>query len=302
MKKTLLSLSLALAISPAFAQITLFEDSFESYTDFAIANVGNWVLTDVDLKNTYGFQGVTFPNSGVPKSFQVFNSTATTPPLTPSASSNWSARTGVRAMVCFAASTPAPSLNNDWLISPQIQLGSTNNTLVFWAKSCDTQFGLEKFRVGVSTTGTAPANFTIISSPPTITNPATAEWVQYTFNLDAYAGQNVRIGINCVSDDQFGFAVDDFIVTAASLSTDDFFRNTFTMFPNPAKDVLNISANDAVAMNTITVTDINGRTVKQQNIAGVSSTQVNVADLNTGMYFISIETEQGKGTAKFMKN
>ena len=31
------------------AQTVIFEDSFETYTDFAIANVGNWTLTDVDL-------------------------------------------------------------------------------------------------------------------------------------------------------------------------------------------------------------------------------------------------------------
>ena len=51
------------------AQTVLFEDSFETYTDFAIANVGNWTLTDVDLKPTYGFTGITFPNTGVAKSF-----------------------------------------------------------------------------------------------------------------------------------------------------------------------------------------------------------------------------------------
>ena len=39
------------------AQTVLFEDSFETYTDFAIANVGNWTLTDVDLKTDLRLYG-----------------------------------------------------------------------------------------------------------------------------------------------------------------------------------------------------------------------------------------------------
>ncbi|MGL6128843.1 MAG: T9SS C-terminal target domain-containing protein, partial [Chryseobacterium artocarpi] len=74
MKKTLL-LGAFLGLCSLNAQTTIFEDSFETYTDFAISNVGNWTLTDVDLAPTYGFEGVEFLNSGEAKSFQVFNST-----------------------------------------------------------------------------------------------------------------------------------------------------------------------------------------------------------------------------------
>ena len=91
MKKILFSLFVTAALcatNTMKAQTVLFEDSFETYTDFAIANVGNWTLTDVDMKTTYGFNGVTYPNTSVAKSFQVFNSTMTTPPLTPSATSS----------------------------------------------------------------------------------------------------------------------------------------------------------------------------------------------------------------------
>ena len=52
MKKILFSLLSAGFMFSAVnsnAQTVLFEDSFETYTDFAIANVGNWTLTDVDL-------------------------------------------------------------------------------------------------------------------------------------------------------------------------------------------------------------------------------------------------------------
>ena len=197
------------------AQTVLFEDSFETYTDFAIANVGNWTLTDVDLKPTYGFNGITFLNSGVAKSFQVFNSTTTTPAMTPSATSDWTAKTGNKVMVSFGA-TSAP-WSNDWLISPAIQLLSDGGTLSFWGKGCDSTYGAEKFKVLVSTTGTAVANFTAIS--PLITTPSDAAWHEYTYSLSAYAGQTVYIAIQCTSDDQFGFAVDDFKVTSSISQT-----------------------------------------------------------------------------------
>lgn len=212
MKKILFSLFVTAALCSTEtmkAQTVLFEDSFETYTDFAIADVGSWTLTDVDLKTTYGFTGVTFPNTQLAKSFQVFNSTTTTPPLTPSATSNWTANTGQKVMVCFAADS-AP-WNNDWLISPQVQLtAGLGATVSFFGKSCDATYGLEKFKVLVSTTGTATADFTAIS--PLITTPATAAWSQYTYDLNAYSGQQIYIAIQCTSDDQFGFAVDDFKV------------------------------------------------------------------------------------------
>lgn len=304
MKKTLLLGLMLLGVNNlAFSQTVLFEDSFETYDDFAIANVGSWTLTDVDLKNTYGFNGITFLNSGVAKSFQVFNSTTTTPPIAPTATSDWTAKTGNKSMVCFAASTPAPSLNNDWLISPQITLGESGNLLTFYAKSCDATYGAEKFKVGISTTGTAPANFTVISAGTFVTTNPPLVWTQYDFDLDAYANQPIYISINCVSDDQFGFAVDDFkVTTTATASAQDFFADNFSMYPNPARNELNLSVKNGLAINEIKVFDLNGRTVKSVQSGFESEIQINVSDLTTGVYMIDIKTEEGTATSKFVKN
>jgi hypothetical protein len=54
--------------------------------------------------------------------------------------------------VCWAASPPMSStatpVNNDWLISPAITLG-TANTLSFWVKSLSSFYGLEKYKVAI---------------------------------------------------------------------------------------------------------------------------------------------------------
>ena len=297
MKKILLSFLLLSAVGVK-AQTTVFEDSFESYTDFAITGVGNWTLIDVDLKATYGFQGVTFANSGVAKSFQVFNATTTVAPLEPTATSDWTARTGNKHMVCFAAST-APALNNDWLISPQITLGSSGNVLTFWAKSCDATYGLEKFKVGISA-GNTTTGVTLLSTG-TIITPSTAVWTQYTYTVPAsFNGQAVYFSINCISDDQFGFGVDDFkVTTTGTLSTENFFKSNFAVFPNPATDVINISNVNGLEITKSTITDINGRIVKTINSA-VST--INVGDLSAGVYFLNVTTTTGNGTTKIIKN
>ncbi|MEG0925309.1 T9SS-dependent choice-of-anchor J family protein [Chryseobacterium sp.] len=296
MKKILL-LGAFLGLSSLNAQTTIFEDSFDTYTDFAINGVGNWTLTDVDLKTTYGFQGVTFLNSGAAKSFQVFNSTATTPALTPTATSNWTARTGSKMMVCFAAGSSP--WNNDWMISPKVQLGSSGNVLTFWAKSCDSTFGAEKFKVLVSTTTTATASFTTVISPNPVTTPADATWHQYTYNLDAFNGQNVHIAIQCISQDQFGFGVDDFkVTTTGTLATSEVSKTSasaISVYPNPTTDVLNINSKEKV--NNIEIYDISGRKVP----AELNGDKVNVRNLNPGSYIINIETKAGKTTDKFIK-
>ncbi len=298
MKKLLLSLLILCGLN-AHAQVSIFDDSFEFYDDFAIADVGDWTLTDVDLKATYGFTGVTFLNTGVPKSFQVFNATTTTPALTPSATADWSARTGDKHMVCFAAST-APPVNNDWLISPQITLGNTN-TIKFWAKACDATYFQERFSVWVSTTGTAVADFTKISAGAYITTP-NITWVEYTYNLAAsYDGLPVYVGIKCTSPDMFGFAVDDFSVTAVTLGTEGFFASNYAVYPNPASSVLNISSKNTTVFNQVQLTDINGRIVKSEKNTGVITTQINIADLNAGVYFLKVTSDLGSFSTKVVK-
>ena len=298
MKKILLSVFF-LSTLGANAQTTIFQDSFDTYADFAIANIGSWTLVDVDLKTTYGFNApTTFLNSGVAKSFQIFNSATTSPPLTASATSNWAPRTGSKNIVCFAAASPAPAINNDWLISPLITLGSTGNVVSFWAKSCDTQYGLEKFKVGVSS-GNTTSNVTLLSTGSFVTTPANITYVQYSYAVPAsFNGQSVYFSINCVSDDQFGFAVDDFRVTTTGLSSNDYFRNNFKVYPNPSADIVTLSNTSNIAIEAVEMTDINGRIVKT---VATNAPSFSVRDLNSGVYFIKVTTVDGIGTTKFVK-
>lgn len=294
MKKILLSI-FAIVLSNSYnSQTTIFEDSFDTYTDFAIDGVGSWTLRDIDLQTTYVFDGISFPNSGVAKSFQVFNSTATTPPLAVIASSNWTARTGEQMMVAF--NSDASPWNNDWMISPQMQLLTSGNTLTFWAKSCDSDFGNEKFTVYVSTTNTNTSSFTAISATP-VSSPADSAWHQYTYDLNAYAGQNIYIAIRCTSQDQFGLAIDDFKVVGNTIlgTSENQNDEQIGIYPNPATDFITIKSKSKV--NAVEVFDIAGRKVNMN----LNNDKIDVRNLNPGNYIISIETKDGKTSKKFIK-
>ena len=177
-----------------------FSDDFEAYNDFALS-FGDWTLVDVDMAPTYSITDVTFPNAGSAMAYIIFNPTTTTPPV-----SSGEAHSGNKYAASFAA-TVAP--NNDWMITPQIT-PETGHNFTFWARSYTVQYGMERFKVGVSTTGTAPANFTPISGTSYIEAPAA--WTQYSYSLSSYAGQPIYVGIQCVSNDAFIFMVDDVAV------------------------------------------------------------------------------------------
>ena len=90
-------------------------------------------------------------------------------------------------------------------------------------------------------------------------------------------------------------------VVALLSSENNFASANFTIYPNPATDLININAG-SLQFNSIQITDLNGRVVKSIIIDAVSSTQINIQDLNTGLYMMSVFTNEGVGTSKIMKN
>ena len=61
---------------------------------------------------------------------------------------------------------------------------------------------------------------------------------------------------------------------------------------------MNISVKNEMTINNLSITDLNGRLVSSSSSA-ISS--VDVSNLSSGVYFVSIETNEGKGTSKFVK-
>lgn len=75
----------------------------------------------------------------------------------------------------------------------------------------------------------------------------------------------------------------------------------FSISPNPTSGLINVSNNDGINVNEITVTDLNGRIVKTNKFDNVSNIQVNISDLSAGVYMMNIKSEQGNATKKIIK-
>ena len=135
-------------VTQAGATFTL---DFESSANFA-TNFSPWTTIDVDQSPTYGIEGVDFPGSGDPMSFICFNPNATSPAV-----NSADPHGGQKQGASFAATNPP---NNDWLISPKVR--PLNNTWKFqvWVRSYTEAYGLERYKIGVSTTGNQASNFT----------------------------------------------------------------------------------------------------------------------------------------------
>jgi hypothetical protein len=177
-------------------------ESFEDYSDF-VTTFGDWVVVDGDGENTYGFNnGINFPGENDAMAFIVFNPASTTPPLQFA-----TAYSGDKYAACFAADTGS---NDDWLISPQIQLTDAEAYVQLMARSYTTQFGMERFEVAVSNGSSDPDDFTVITGDQPIEVPLA--WTPFSYSLDDFATDIVRVAVHCVSNQTFFMMLDDLMI------------------------------------------------------------------------------------------
>ncbi len=193
--------------APLVCETQLLTDGFEDYADFSI-NFAPWTLVDGDGLETFQNPDANFPHETNAMAFIIFNPAATTPPLS---QAGYGAHSGTKFAACLSAVPGNSQYNNDWLITPPVQLG-TGSRVSFWARSLTNFWGLERFRVGVSYTGTNPQDFTIIS--PGRYHEAPIGWTLYNYDLRGFDGLPIYIGINCISEDAFILGIDDVEITS----------------------------------------------------------------------------------------
>jgi Leucine-rich repeat (LRR) protein len=85
------------------------------------------------------------------------------------------------------------------------------------------------------------------------------------------------------------------------LGTPDFeFSNYFTLYPNPAKNVVNIETKSSIQLKSAEIYNMLGQLVLAVTNME-NSTSIDVADLTAGNYFIKISSDKGTSSAKFIK-
>jgi hypothetical protein len=89
--------------------------------------------------------------------------------------------------------------------------------------------------------------------------------------------------------------------TFKTLGTPDFeFSNYFTLYPNPAKSVLNITSKETIEVKSISIYNTLGQLVLVIP-NGEKVSKIDVSSLTTGNYFIKINSDKGTSNARFVK-
>ncbi len=283
-----------LQLPPAY-----FHDSFEDHEDFAL-EFAPWTCVDVDLSDTAGIGGTTWPHAGEPQAYMVFNPTATIPPLT-----EIQAHSGSKMAASFPATIP-PSW--DWLISPPL---SGADYFKFWARSLNADNGLERFKVGVSLTGTVPQSFTIISGPLALEAPAA--WTEYNFDLSGFDDEVVFVGIHHCTHGGSAFLVDSVNsedVPVADESQTPVLTGIQGNYPNPFNPETRISYSLGEAGPVeLAVFDLRGRKVKTlvsaRQPSGNNSTSWNGIDdagrpVASGLYLCALRAGKHRSCHKLV--
>ena len=306
MKKLLLSFSLLLAISATNAQ-TLFSYGFDNPTATMYTTDG-WVGTNQSTPVYTGAPVWGIPTAaptttfaggaqaGAPISFTLINFTSTG----------------------TSATTGSGTISN-WLISPVItvQNGDVISFYTRIGRNAAAAFP-DNLELRISTNGAFTTNPTAgaadlgdFTTLAVAVNPALdlvtypTAWGQFTYTVTGLTGPtDIKLGFRYyVTDGGPAGANSDIIgmdsvAVTRPLATDTFFSSNFSVYPNPANNVLNIANSTNLAIESAQITDMNGRTVK--TVKGMTN-QINISDLNTGVYFLKIVTAQGTGTTRIIK-
>jgi len=71
-----------------------------------------------------------------------------------------------------------------------------------------------------------------------------------------------------------------------------------SIYPNPAEQILNVQLSKTGKYSML-LYDVNGRVVKNEQISKVHS-QIDVSDVNPGLYFLQLVNEHSNYTSKLI--
>ncbi len=201
---------------------------------------------------------------------------------------------------------------NQWLVSPVLQLEAGTNYAVS-VKYNALHFGgtgampNESFRtVVLSQQDPALAAETELGQvdgivqqgayvPPYNSELATT----VTYNYTPTATGNYYLGLHSISPATVGaLVIYDVTVAQAPLSAGEFVSDKFKIYPNPANNLVHINNQD-IAINSISITDMNGRIVAGNY--NKDNGTVDVSALAQGMYVMSIMYDGGIYNKKIVK-
>jgi len=240
-------------------------------------------------------------NSNLPYAIN-FNASTTMPicttTLNAGTGNNWSM--GTNASVGFPTNALRYVWNgtnaaNAWFFTNVVTLTAGQEYSISYDYGNDSTFWTEKLRVAYGTAATVAGMVTELANHPTINQAvlqSNTEVFTPTVTGDYYFGFNVYSAA-----DQNNLYVDN-INIQVSLNAGSFDNNTFSAYPNPVKDMLNLSFTQNIS--DVTVFNLLGQKVLSVNM-NASKGQVDMSNLSSGTYLVKVNTENAVKTIKVIK-
>ena len=209
--------------------------------------------------------------------------------------------------------TGLPELSIDNVSKTEGDAGTKKYSFTISLSAASTQTVKVKYKT-LDQTATAPSDYTAVSNTQVTFNPGeVAKIIKITVNGDTSAENDETFKVkltnpvNAVIADATGVGTikdDDGSPFAFSNETTNATANRtgITVYPNPAKDILNIDLLQSAGIHSITISDIAGRTLKQLSVTGKEKKIiVLVSELQSGIYLVAIRSNEGSQSIKFVK-
>jgi hypothetical protein len=269
MKKLITFFSFLLISVSGFSQTYVMEEFFDDTLTFPPAN---WTMIDAD-GDTYNWRMNSWDNGTFLEVYAV--------------SDSWLSG-GIGAL------TP-----ENYLVTPQINLTSATGVvrLRYTVQVADQDYYEEKYKVAVSTTGNAVADFTNVVFTETLDTSVYYVWKERILDLTPFIGQQIYLTF-CHFDctDMYKLLLDSVqVYYGPNTGVTEYSAFEVTVAPNPATH--NLIVNGEFDNASLRMFTMDGRLV--YSAADVTRyLNIDVSDFSRGMYLVEIESSKGKTTRK----
>jgi hypothetical protein len=187
----------------------------------------------------------------------------------------------------------------NYLVTPQINLSSATGVvrLRYTVQVADQDYYEEKYKVAVSTTGNAVADFTNVVFTETLDTSVYYVWKERILDLTPFIGQQIYLTF-CHFDctDMYKLLLDSVqVYYGPNTGVTEYSAFEVTVAPNPATH--NLIVNGEFDNASLRMFTMDGRLV--YSAADVTRyLNIDVSDFSRGMYLVEIESSKGKTTRK----
>ncbi len=203
--------------------------------------------------------------------------------------------------------TVGPLTPDNYLITPQLELGAGADSLYYAIAAVDGDYAAENYSVLVSTTGTDIADFTDEVFTEVL---ASDVYEGRSIDMAAYANQTIYIAFRHFDvTDQFSFVIDVVALPGVVNCNPDAVAEvgalaSVEVFPNPSTGVFNVVNNGAADTYQIRVYDMSGKQVATEQVvlSNGAQHQINLSDVATGVYTLQFVSSTESGTIRVVKN